>query len=65
MRYLILLLLLAACGTTPVVMVNPETGATVQCGPYRTGSYSIGSDAAAAREAQCIRDYKEQGYVRK
>lgn len=56
--------LLAACQTTnPVLMVNPKTGQTAQCGPY--DNRPLNSAAAAMRESQCIMDYKEQGFVRR
>lgn len=63
MRYLapFLVLALAAC-STPIEMYNPKTGATATCGPF---SMAGGGHSATAREAQCIRDYKEQGYVRR
>lgn len=61
MRYLVLLLFLAGCQTAPVIMQNPQ-GQTVQCGPYPEGGMQ--GINTAAREAQCVQDYKEQGYVR-
>ena len=57
-----ILLILAACTTDPVFMRHPETGQTVQCGPYDSGG--VKATAAALHEAQCIQDYKEQGFVR-
>lgn len=59
MRHLLLLsvLLVAAC-TSPITMRNPQTGAVAQCGPYAN------TWTTEVREAQCIRDFKEQGYVR-
>jgi hypothetical protein len=58
-----LILLLAACSSTvPVKMRHPKTGQVVQCGPYDTSG--MRHIAAAQHEAQCIQDYKEQGYVR-
>jgi uncharacterized lipoprotein YajG len=68
LKYLVAALattMLASCQTTPVVMVNPETGKTVQCGPYYTGLDGGIGKGIPARESQCIQDYKEQGYVRK
>ncbi len=59
-----LVFLFAGCALTtqPVFMGNPQTGATVQCGPYdKRGDNAI---AAAMHETQCIQDWKEQGYVR-
>lgn len=64
MRYAIpLLLLLGACTTASVDLVNPQTGQTASCGPYRTGPLS--GLSAAQREARCIDDYRTQGFVRK
>ena len=56
--------MLAGCYTTPVVMVKPDTGRTVECGPYYTGLDGGIGKGIPARESQCIQDYKEQGYVR-
>lgn len=44
-------------------MRNPATGETAQCGPYTIQGIQ-GPMAAAQHEAQCIQDFKEQGYVR-
>jgi len=61
MRFLLIpLLFLAAC-STPIEMVAPN-GRIVSCGPF---SMTGGGEAASRREAQCIQDYKEQGYVRR
>jgi hypothetical protein len=49
---------LAGCMDS-VAMRNPNTGEMTKCGPYFGNAY-----ANAAREAQCVRDYKEQGFVR-
>lgn len=63
------LMLVAACGrpfdpgyveTEPVYLRNPGTGQIVRCGPYHPGN----AGANAIREVQCIKDYKEQGYIR-
>ena len=54
---------LGACTTTePVYLRHQKTGQVVQCGPY--DGRPIQSSASAVREAQCINDYKEQGFVR-
>lgn len=53
-------LLLSGC-TAPVMMRNSD-GVTVQCGPYN--SAGLPGLSAGRREAQCIQDYKEQGFVR-
>ena len=53
---------LAGCTTAPIYLKHTETGRVVECGPY---FYSAAvSVAAALREAQCIEDYKQQGYRR-
>lgn len=57
----IVILTVGAC-SSGIQMHNPTTGATATCGPY---SMVGGGYSAAVREAQCVRDYKEQGYVRK
>lgn len=63
MKYaaVIALLAVAAC-STPVKMQHPSTGRVVQCGPYPNGAGQ--AMAGAVREAQCINDFKGQGYVR-
>ena len=58
-----LLVGLIGCAAEPVFLKHPGTGQTAKCGPYydtfgRTGV------AEAMREAQCIQDYKDQGFVR-
>lgn len=58
----VIALTLAGCTTAPIYLKHTETGRVVECGPY---FYSAAvSVAAAVREAQCIEDYKEQGYHR-
>ncbi len=57
------MLALAACAyTDPVLLRHPETGKTVQCGPYPTGG--IQATAAAMHEARCLDDYQRQWYER-
>ena len=72
-RYLavfsVLPILVVGCGTQtePVYLKNSSTGEVVQCGPYGNDPSIYGTNvpqAVAMREAQCIRDYKEQGFVR-
>lgn len=66
MRFLILavgVFLVGCASDAPIVtMVYPKTGAKAQCGPY--GNNALRANANALREAQCIQNYKEQGYVR-
>jgi len=53
---------LAACTTESIYMKNERTGAVVKCGSPHANT--LAEPAVQAREAQCIQDYKEQGYVR-
>lgn len=54
----------AGCAQTdPVHMTNPNTGVVAQCGPYTVRGLQ-GPVAAAQHEAQCIQDFKEQGFIR-
>jgi len=65
MRYIFLtaaLLFMPACTTAPIAMQNPQTGQTATCGPYPAGG-TTGMNTAM-REAQCIQDFKEQGFLR-
>ncbi len=63
-----LLALLPGCVRDAVVLIHPQTGKEVQCGPfYFTGMESgIFSKAAAEeRERDCVSDYQKKGYERK
>lgn len=55
--------LLAGCVMTPVTLRHPQTGATVQCGPYFAAS-AAHLYTQQEREARCITDYQLQGYQR-
>lgn len=52
-------IILAGCAA--VYLKHPVTGEAVTCGPYPQG---ISSWASARREAKCVDDFKEQGYLR-
>ncbi len=59
-------LLLVGCASVEAAYLkHPQTGQVVQCGPY---TYVIlrafDGPALAARQRQCIEDYKEQRFVR-
>ncbi len=58
MRYFVILCvvgLLAACAAPQTVMLqHPDTGKTVQCGPFKT----------LLEESQCLGDYQSKGYER-
>jgi hypothetical protein len=58
--FLVLLLSLAACSSRSVTLVNPRSGARIECGG--TG-YGIMAPAAEGIVEECIRDYERQGYV--
>lgn len=53
---------LAGCTTESIYMKNERTGAVVKCGSPHANT--LAEPAVQAREAQCIQDYKEQGFVR-
>lgn len=55
-------LLLAACTDSTTYLKNEKTGQIVTCGNRHP--LSLTESAIQAREAQCIEDYKQQGYVR-
>ena len=54
------LVVLAGC-TGPVILRDPETDKTVQCGPDDTEQSAAVTDQ---RERDCIEDYQRQGYKR-
>ncbi len=58
MRYFVILWVvgfLAGCAAPQTVMLqHPDTGKTVQCGPFET----------LMEESQCLGDYQSQGYER-
>ncbi len=58
MRYFVILWVvgfLAACTAPQTVMLqHPDTGKTVQCGPFET----------LMEESQCLNEFQSQGYVR-
>jgi len=64
MKYLIMLMaveILAGC-THTTSLKHPDTGETVQCGPYP--SSGLAAEGGAIREAKCIDDFQRMGYVR-
>lgn len=65
MRFLLLsVLLLGACSTEAVKLHNPQTGETVQCGPYGWGA-GVGNQKNAVYQLRaCVVDYQQQGYTR-
>lgn len=55
-------LLLCACTNSTTYLKNEKTGKVVTCGG--THFVSLAEWAIQKREAQCIEDYKSQGFVR-
>jgi hypothetical protein len=53
---------LVACANSKTYLKNPATGEVVKCGSVHP--VTLAEWAVQNREAQCIKDYKEQGYVR-
>jgi hypothetical protein len=63
-RYLILLLALAACATPETILKNHDS--YVSCGGSSVGSVAggmIGYGIQKEHDLQCVADYKAQGYV--
>jgi len=60
--YLFLLVLvgLASCTTQSVMLVHPQSGATIKCGAAGAG---VVAGAAAAMLEECSKKYESQGYV--
>ena len=64
MKYLPLLLLLAACATPQTILQNKK-GDTVACGGSSTGSVAggmIGYSIQKDNDKQCIEEHKKKGY---
>ena len=58
----LLLLLLGGCADSTTYLKNEKTGEIVKCGGLH--AVTIAEWAIQKREAQCIDDYKERGFVR-
>ena len=56
------LVALMGCANSRTYLKNPATGEVVKCGSLHP--VTLAEWAVQNREAQCIKDYKEQGYVR-
>jgi len=57
-----LLFLLSGCADSTVYLKNEKSGEVVKCGgPH---AVTLAESAIQQREAQCIQDYKERGFVR-
>ncbi len=53
--------LLAACSTHSVALIDPKSGATVNCSAMGGG---LGALWVQSYIQQCIRDYESSGYVK-
>ncbi|MCB0375416.1 MAG: hypothetical protein KDD04_05815 [Sinomicrobium sp.] len=65
MRYLLVLLLLAACTTPMTVLKDPKTGQIAQCGGSANGSLAggaIGYHIQKSNDEKCVHSYMEQGF---
>jgi hypothetical protein len=56
------LAVLTGCANSRTYLKNPATGEVVKCGSLHP--VTLAEWAVQNREAQCITDYKEQGFVR-
>jgi hypothetical protein len=66
MRAILVLLACAAvasCTSRPIVMRNPVTGQTTDCGS-RSELWAWDVESNPGREMACVRDYQMQGWVR-
>ena len=57
-----MLALLAGCFNESVMLRHPQTGNTVECGPY--DEKSLTAEMTASKRDACIQDYERQGYER-
>lgn len=56
------LILLSGCADSTVYLKNQQTSEVVKCGGVH--AVTLAESAIQQREAQCIQDYKERGFVR-
>jgi hypothetical protein len=56
----LLFLILFGCTSQSVMLVHPQSGATIKCGAAGAG---IMAGAAAAMVEECSKKYESQGYV--
>lgn len=66
MRYVILLLVLAACATPKYVLENKKTGQVVVCGGTATGSLVgglIGHQIQKNNDNDCVADHVRNGFL--
>jgi hypothetical protein len=57
-----LFLVLNGCADSTTYLKNEKTGEVVKCGGFH--AVTVAEGAIQRREAQCIQDYKERGFVR-
>src|ERR1700722_18304088 len=59
----VILLGLSACSTEAIYMKNPATGEVATCGAHPL-AFPIYATIAATHDQECVRNYKDQGFVR-
>jgi hypothetical protein len=57
---LAILLLLAACSSQSIKLIDPQSGATAECSG---NGFAIGASVADGIVGGCARTYEERGYV--
>lgn len=65
MKYLFILLALAACTTPKTVLKNEHTGQVAICGGSAVGSLTggvIGYHIQKSNDSDCVADYTAQGF---
>lgn len=60
---LAVLLLSQACTTETIYLKNPATGEVATCGAHPL-AFPIYATVAASHDQECVRDFRDQGYVR-
>jgi hypothetical protein len=63
LMFLVSLVGLTACTTESIYMKNPASGEVAECGGHPL-AFPIYATIAATHDADCVRDYKEQGWLR-
>ncbi len=58
--FLLLMLTLTGCSSQSVMLVHPQSGATVKCGATGSG---VMAGAAGGIVEECSKNYERQGYV--
>jgi hypothetical protein len=63
--FLLVCAALAGC-TQPIILRNPQTGETVDCGPRDAFGTGAGQDALTSSQhaEDCVKDYTARGWLR-